>query len=462
MAEITWKSILTKLVGGDHLSAEESEWFVDDLMNGNADPAAVGAVLATQQQLGLTPDEVRGAAKAMVAHAIPLHIDGETTDIVGTGGDGASTVNLSSMGAVVAAAAGVKVVKHGNRAASSKCGTADCFEALGLPMDLTPEQVSEVGNECGIAFAFARTFHPAMRFVGPIRAALGVPCVFNVLGPLTNPASPKHMAVGCANRKMSPIMAAVYAANGQIGMVYTSHEGLDEMAPTGPVSIWEFKDGKVTENKFDPTVELGLAKVTIADLKGGEPTLNAQLARDFFAGKDVSFRTTALLNAASAIVADGHLVPGDASLADRFKAAYAIAEQTVDSGKATALLDKWIATAQAAKKPENADNVCVCEDPGVNMNRTPIVGLKKFRFDDRRCGSFVCVRIEGDVTTTGSGARRWSSSSPEPARPRSSEGLPYRCIPRETGLGCTGPTARRRSWEAAAADATTGRRRSRT
>ncbi len=396
MAEITWKSILTKLVGGDHLSAEESEWFVDDLMNGNADPAAVGAVLATQQQLGLTPDEVRGAAKAMVAHAIPLHIDGETTDIVGTGGDGASTVNLSSMGAVVAAAAGVKVVKHGNRAASSKCGTADCFEALGLPMDLTPEQVSEVGNECGIAFAFARTFHPAMRFVGPIRAALGVPCVFNVLGPLTNPANPKHMAVGCANRKMSPIMAAVYAANGQIGMVYTSHEGLDEMAPTGPVSIWEFKDGKVTENKFDPTVELGLAKVTIADLKGGEPTLNAQLARDFFAGKDVSFRTTALLNAASAIVADGHLVPG----------------------------------------------------------------VKKFRFDDRRCGSFVCVRIEGDVTTTGSGARRWSSSSPEPARTRSSEGLPYRCIPRETGSGCTGSTARRRSWEAAAADATTGRRRS--
>lgn len=349
MAEIAWKSILTKLVGGDHLSAEESEWFVDDLMNGNANPAAVGAVLATQQQLGLTPDEVRGAAKAMVAHAIPLHIEGETTDIVGTGGDGASTVNLSSMGAIVAAAAGVKIVKHGNRAASSKCGTADCFEALGLPLDLTPEQVAEVGNECGIAFAFARTFHPAMRFVGPIRAALGVPCVFNVLGPLTNPASPKHMAVGCANRKMSPIMAAVYAANGQTGMVYTSSEGLDEMAPTGPVSIWEFKDGKVVENEFDPTVELGLAKINVSDLKGGEPELNARLARDFFAGKDVPFRTTALLNAASAIVADGHQVPADASLAERFKAAYAIAEQTVDSGKATALLDKWIATAQAAK-----------------------------------------------------------------------------------------------------------------
>jgi anthranilate phosphoribosyltransferase len=349
MAEITWKSILTKLVGGDHLSAEESEWFVDDLMNGNADPAAVGAVLATQQQLGLTTDEVRGAAKAMVDHAIALDIDGETTDIVGTGGDGAATVNLSSMGAVVAAAAGVKVVKHGNRAASSKCGTADCFEALGLPLDLTPEQVAEVGNECGIAFAFARTFHPAMRFVGPVRAALGVPCVFNVLGPLTNPASPKHMAVGCANRAMSPVMAAVYAANGQTGMVYTSSEGLDEMAPTGPVSVWEFKDGKVTETEFDPTVELGLAKVSVEDLKGGEPELNARLARDFFAGKDVPFRTTALLNAASAIVADGHLVPADASLTERFRGAYDIAEKTVDSGKAEALLDKWIAVARSKK-----------------------------------------------------------------------------------------------------------------
>ncbi|WP_418399735.1 anthranilate phosphoribosyltransferase [Bifidobacterium angulatum] len=349
MAEITWKSILAKLVGGDHLSAEESEWFVDDLMNGNANPAAVGAVLATQQQLGLTADEVRGAAKAMVSHAVPLNIEGETTDIVGTGGDGASTVNLSSMGAVIAAATGVKVVKHGNRAASSECGTADCFEELGLPLDLTAEQVARVGNECGIAFAFARVFHPAMRFVGPIRAALGVPCVFNVLGPLTNPANPKHMAIGCANRAMSPIMAAVYAANGQAGMVYTSSEGLDEMAPTGPISVWEFGNGKVSETEFDPTVELGLAKITIEDLKGGKPAVNAQAMRDLLAGKDVPFRSTALLNAASAIVADGHQVPADGTLAERFKAAYAIAEESVDSGKAEALLNKWIATAQSVK-----------------------------------------------------------------------------------------------------------------
>lgn len=350
MADITWKSIIAKLVGGDHLSAEESEWFVDDLMNGNADSVAVGAVLATQQQLGLTADEVKGAAKAMVDHAVPLNVSGETTDIVGTGGDGAATVNLSSMGSIVAAAAGVKIVKHGNRAASSKCGAADCLEALGLPLDLTPEQVAEVGDEVGITFAFAKVFHPAMRYVGPVRASLGVPCVFNILGPLTNPANPKHVAIGCANRAMSPVMANVYASNGQTGMVYTSAEGLDEMAPTGPISVWEFRgDGKVTETEFDPTVELGLDKVTVADLKGGEPAYNAQAARDFLDGKDVPFRTTALLNAASAIVADGHLVSADGTLAERFKAAYALAEDAVTSGKAAALLDKWLEVAKSKR-----------------------------------------------------------------------------------------------------------------
>ena len=281
MAEITWKSILTKLVGGDHLTAEESEWFVDDLMQGNANPAAVGAALAMQQQLGLTADEVRGAAKAMVSHAVPLNVSGGTTDIVGTGGDGFATVNLSTM-----------------------------------------------------------------RFVGPIRAALGIPCVFNILGPLTNPANPAHVAIGCANRKVSPIMAAVYASRGQSGLVYTSHEGMDELAPTGPVSVWEIRDGKVTETEFDPTVDLGLAKITVDQLKGGVPDVNANAFKDFLAGKDITSRTTALLNAASAIVADGNLV-GNGTLAERFAEAYKLAEETVDSGKAEALFDKWIETAKS-------------------------------------------------------------------------------------------------------------------
>lgn len=348
MAEITWKSILTKLVAGNHLSAGESWWFVDDLMKGNANPAAVGAVLATQQLLGLTAEEVQGAANAMVAHAVPLHISGETTDMVGTGGDGAATVNLSTMGSVVAAAAGVKIVKHGNRAASSKCGAADCLEALGLPMDLDPQAVAEVGEEVGITFAFAKVFHPAMRYVGPVRSALGVPCVFNVLGPLTNPANPKHVAIGCANRAVSPMMAEVYASRGQSGMVYTSHEGLDELAPTGPVSVWEMRDGVVTETEFNPIEDLGLAPVTLDDLRGGEPAFNAQAMVDFLSGKNVPFRTTALLNAASAIVADGNLLPdASGSLVQRFKDAYAMAEQTVDDGRAIALLKRWLEVAKA-------------------------------------------------------------------------------------------------------------------
>lgn len=346
MAEITWKSILTKLVGGAHLTEQESEWFVDDLMRGNANPAAVGAVLAVQQELGLSAQEVAGAARAMVAHAVPLPIKAECTDIVGTGGDGAATVNLSTMGSVVAAAAGVTIVKHGNRAASSKCGAADVLEALGLPLDLKPEAVAAIGNEVGITFAFAKTFHPAMRFVGPIRAALGVPCVFNILGPLTNPANPAHVAIGCANRAMSPVMADVYAANGQSGMVYTSHEGLDELAPTGPVTIWEIRDGKVSESEFDPTVELGLERVTVDDLRGGVPAVNAQAFRDLLDGKAIASRSTALLNAASAIVADGHLV-GDGSLAERFGRAYALAERAVDDGSAKALLERWIAAARS-------------------------------------------------------------------------------------------------------------------
>jgi anthranilate phosphoribosyltransferase len=246
---------------------------------------------------------------------------------------------------VVAAACGVRIVKHGNRAASSQCGAADVLEAMGLPLDLSPERVARIGNEVGITFAYAKTFHPAMRFVGPVRSALGIPCVFNVLGPLTNPARPSHVAIGCANRELSPLMAGVYAGRGQSGMVYTSHEGLDEMAPTGPVSIWEIADGTVRETEFDPVSQLGLEPVAIADFKGGKPAVNADIFRRFLAGEPVPSRSTALLNAASAIVADGHLV-GDGDLHDRFVKAYALAEQAVDSGAAVRKFDAWIAAAQ--------------------------------------------------------------------------------------------------------------------
>lgn len=342
--QYSFHSVLLKLVSGQHLTQDESQWYINELMDGNADPLQVSAVLATQQQLGLTAQEIAGAASAMVNHAQALLVQGETTDIVGTGGDGAHTVNLSTMGSIIAAAAGVKIVKHGNRAASSKCGAADCLEALGLPLDLTPDEVAEVGNEVGITFAFAKTFHPAMRFVAPIRSALGIPCVFNVLGPLTNPANPKHVAIGCANVQLAPLMAQVYADRGQTGMVYTSNEGLDELAPTGPVKLWVISDGTISEHDFDPIATLGLTKISVEDLRGGEPLVNAQAVRDLLAGKDVPFRSTALLNAASAIVADGTQM-SKPTIEEQFVEAYALAEEAVDSGKAQNLLERWITVA---------------------------------------------------------------------------------------------------------------------
>lgn len=351
MADYTWKSILNQLVvKHEHLTQEQSEWYVDELMDGNADAAAVGAVLATQQQLGLTADEVAGAAHAMVEHALPLPLSGETTDLVGTGGDGFATVNISTTAAVIAAAAGVKIAKHGNRAASSKSGAADCLEALGLPLDLTPEQAAQVGEKVGITFAFARVFHPAMRFVGPIRAQLGVPCVFNVLGPITNPAHPKHCVIGCTDSSLGSIMADVLHKQGATGMVFTSNEGMDELAPTGPVTLWHIEDDGVTESTFDPVAQLGLAKVEVSDLKGDTPEYNAQVARDVIAGRDLPCTSTILLNAAAAIAVNKQLLSEpDAPLSQRIGEAYGIAKKTVESGAATDKLNEWIETAKAVK-----------------------------------------------------------------------------------------------------------------
>lgn len=345
--EITWKSLLTKLVNRQTLNYEENSWWINALMNGQAPEAATGAVMALQMQSGLTIDEITAAVDAMLKHAEKLDIDAETTDIVGTGGDGAATVNLSTMASIAAAAAGVKIVKHGNRAASSKSGAADCLEQLGLPLELSPENAAKVFNEVGITFAFAKTFHPAMRFVAPVRKALGIPTVFNILGPLTNPAGPKHVAVGSADRKLSPLMAQVYASRGQTGFVFTSCSGFDEMVADGPVTVWDFADGNVKEVRFDPAVELSIPQAKIEDIRGDTPEYNAKVLRDFVNGENVPSRSTALLNAAAAIAADGKLAgSAEKSLSERFANAYRIAQETVDSGKAAKLLDDWITVAK--------------------------------------------------------------------------------------------------------------------
>lgn len=343
------KEAIVKIVSKEDLTYDEAYAVMNEIMSGETTAtqnAAFLAALSTKSTKAETIDEIAGCAAAMRDHATKVDTGMDIVEIVGTGGDGAQSFNISTTAALVAAAGGVKVAKHGNRAASSRSGTADCLEALGVNLDQSPARCVELLKEAGMCFFFAQKYHTSMKYVGAIRKELGIRTVFNILGPLTNPANLAHVAIGCANRKVSPIMAAVYASRGQSGLVYTSHEGMDELAPTGPVSVWEIRDGKVTESEFDPTVDLGLAKITVDQLKGGVPDVNANAFKDFLAGKDITSRTTALLNAASAIVADGNLV-GNGTLAERFAEAYKLAEDAVDSGKAEALFDKWIETAKS-------------------------------------------------------------------------------------------------------------------
>ena len=254
-------------------------------------------------------------------------------------------MNLSTMGSVAAAAAGVKIVKHGNRAASSKCGAADVLEDLGLPLDLKPEPSAK----------WATRWHhlrvrphlpPGHALRGPDSCRARHSVRLQHPGTVDQPRQPGTRGHRLRQPQGEPDHGCRLRQRGQSGLVYTSHEGMDELAPTGPVSVWEIRDGKVTETEFDPTVDLGLAKITVDQLKGGVPDVNANAFKDFLAGKDITSRTTALLNAASAIVADGNLV-GNGTLAERFAEAYKLAEDAVDSGKAEALFNKWIETAKS-------------------------------------------------------------------------------------------------------------------
>ena len=284
MAEITWKSILTKLVGGDHLSAEESEWFVDDLMNGNADPAAVGAVLATQQQLGLTTDEVRGAAKAMVDHAIPLNIDGETTDIVGTGGDGSNSINISTASAFVAAACGLKVAKHGNRSVSSKSGSSDLLAAFGINLDMNADKSRQALDDLGVCFLFAPKYHTGFRHAMPVRQQLKTRTLFNVLGPLINPAHPPLALIGVYSPELVLPIAETLRVLGYQRAAVVHSGGMDEVSLHAPTIVAELHDGEI--KSYQLTAEdFGLTPYHQEQLAGGTPEENRDILSRLLQGK---------------------------------------------------------------------------------------------------------------------------------------------------------------------------------
>lgn len=339
---VTWSDLLTALVSGRDLSREQTAWAMGEIMSGEASPARVAGFLVALRAKGETVEEFTALADTMLAHAQQLDVPGRSVDIVGTGGDRAHTVNVSTMAALVIAGAGLRVVKHGNRAASSSSGSADVLEALGIRLDLTVERVQAVADEVGITFCFAQVFHPSMRHAAVARRELGVATAFNFLGPLTNPARPSATAIGVADARMAGIMAGVLAARGTSALVFRGDDGLDELAPTGTAHVWEVRDGIVAEHVLDAVQDLGLAPVTVEDLRGADAIFNARVVEDVLEGRRVPARETVLLNAAAAIVADGTL-PGtaDGALVDRLGAGLALATRAVDDGAAADVLARW-------------------------------------------------------------------------------------------------------------------------
>ncbi|MPV49447.1 MULTISPECIES: anthranilate phosphoribosyltransferase [unclassified Pseudactinotalea] len=350
-AALTWPGLITDLIAARDLSAHQTSWAMRRVMRGEADPIALAGFLVALAAKGETVAELRGLADEMLAHAVPVAVAStRTVDIVGTGGDRHRSVNISTMAALVVAGAGLPVVKHGNRAASSASGSADVLEALGIKLRLTPERAAELVDEVGITFLFAQQFHPAFRHAAAARAGLGVATAFNVLGPLTNPGRPGAGAIGVGNERMAPLMAGVFAERGNHTLVFRSDDGLDELSPTSPAHVWEVTEatgGVVVPGRIDPARDLGLAPATLDDLRGGDPTFNAAVARRLFAGQGGPVRDAVMLNAAAAFVADATL-PGtrEGTLPERLTAGLGHAAASLDEGAAADVLAAWVSASQ--------------------------------------------------------------------------------------------------------------------
>jgi anthranilate phosphoribosyltransferase len=338
----TWPALIGALIKGESLTAAEAAWAMNEIMEGAAAPAQIAGFGVALRIKGETVDELGGLADAMLAHATPIDVPGRRADLVGTGGDGARTVNISTMGAIVAAAAGARMTKHGNRAASSACGAADVLEALGVVIDLPPEASAQIAEELGIAFLFAPLYHPALRHAGPTRAQLGVPTVFNFLGPVANPAHPQAQAVGVADPRMGQIIAGVLAARGCSALVFHGDDGLDELTTTTTSTVWTVHDSGVARLVLDPA-ELGLRRSSPDDLRGGDAAHNAGVVRSVLDGEPGPVADTVLLNAAAALAAFDGIGPADGVI-PLLRDGYARAEEAIRSGAAARLLKRWVET----------------------------------------------------------------------------------------------------------------------
>ena len=339
---LSWPAVLSTLLAGTDLTPEQARWGMDQIMSGDATAAQTAGFVVALRAKGETATEVCGLVEAMLDHAVPIKVAAPAVDLCGTGGDRAHTVNISTMAAVMVAATGARVVKHGNRAASSACGSADLLEALGVVADLDPRLVPECVERVGIGFCFAPRFHPSMRHAAAPRRELGVGTVFNFLGPLANPARPRHQAVGVFDARMAAVLAQVLAARGSSALVFRGEDGLDELTTTAPSRVWVVRDGTVAETTLEPE-QLGVGRVEVSALRGADAAYNAGVARAVLGGEDGPVRDAVLLNAAAGLVA---LELTDAPLDEQLRAGMRRAAAAVDTGAAAALLERWAATTQ--------------------------------------------------------------------------------------------------------------------
>ena len=348
-AGTTWPDLLAALLRREDLTTEQAGWAMDQVMTGEASPVQLAGFLVALRAKGESVEELRGLADAMLEHANRIEVPGPTIDVVGTGGDRMHSVNISTMTSVVVASTGLRVVKHGNRAASSSSGSADVLEELGVDLTLAPEEVAEVAHRAGITFCFAAAFHPSMRHAAAARSGLGVGTVFNALGPLTNPGQPTYAAVGVADARIAPLIAGVFAGRGRPASVFRGDDGLDELTLATTSTVWWVRDGAVTELVLDPT-DVGLEHSPVESLRGGDAAHNAQVARDLLAGTAGPVRDAVLLNAGIALATASGL---DEPAVSRVALTTAVrqgmdrAEAAIDSGDAQALMERWVETTRA-------------------------------------------------------------------------------------------------------------------
>ncbi|GAA2517735.1 anthranilate phosphoribosyltransferase [Pilimelia columellifera] len=349
----SWPQLLNRLLRGEQLAGGDTAWAMDEIMSGTATDAQLAGFLVGLRAKGETPDELAGLVATMLRRStaveLPEQLRAAAVDVVGTGGDGSNTVNISTMAAVVVAGAGVPVVKHGNRAASSSCGTADVLEKLGICLELGPEGVLRTVTEAGIGFCFAPRFHPGARHAAAVRRELGVPTAFNVLGPLTNPARPRSGVVGCFDATMAPVMAQVFADRGDSVLVVRGADGLDEISTAAPTRVWVAAGGTVRAFTIDATA-LGLARSQPGALRGGDAAANAAVVERLLAGESGPVRDAVLVNAAAALVAQAGLADCDgAGLLAGLRSGLDRAAAAIDCGAAGDRLRRWVVSSTMAR-----------------------------------------------------------------------------------------------------------------